>query len=77
MVMIYWLFPGSDTVQKHTAMRRRLLCRFGSAAMQSFRSDTGGRNGLSLLQREKREEWWYGETEGVGMGVGRECVEWW
>lgn len=58
MVLFYWHFPGSDgdAVYKHTAMRQNLLCRSKSTVMQSFESDTGGRNGLSLLQREKRRE---------------------
>lgn len=58
MVLFYWHFPGSDgdAVYKHTAMRQNLLCRSESTVMQSFESDTGGRNGLSLLQREKRRE---------------------
>lgn len=49
-----------------------MLCRFESAAMQSFKSDTGGRNGLSL-QREKKgrgvEVW--GDRRGRGGGRGR------
>lgn len=56
-------------------MRQQLLCRFESTVMQSFVSDTGGRNGLSLLQREKRRERSGGMGRQKGVGVGKECVQ--
>lgn len=46
------------------------LWGFKSALVLPFKSDTGGRNGLSLVRRREKEEWRYGETEGVGMGLG-------
>lgn len=63
MVLIYWHFPEGDREAK-TATRRCLLCRFESTAMQSFKCDTGGRNGLSLLQREKEERSGMGRQKG-------------
>lgn len=76
MVLIYQHFPGTDgggggCGRGGAVMRQSLLCRFESTIMQSFESHTGGRNGLSLLQRGKEgEEWRYGETEGAGVGAG-------
>lgn len=71
---------GRQYIKIHTAMRQCLLCRLESTAMQSFKSDTGGRKGLSLLQREKGERSGMGRQRGVVVGAGKEsvcvCVVW-
>lgn len=59
-------------VKTHMAVRQCLLCKFSGTVTQSFKSYTGGRNGLSLQQREKEER-----SGGMGRqkGWGGVCSE--